>query len=105
VWTWTHTLSFLKPEATLATNPSSIGQWASTLALLAILASSAGIIIGLLRGLSAMLGSDDREDVVRQPILASMMVLALAALVIVLGLYPQLFLGLVQSAAQAFSLF
>lgn len=70
-----------------------------------LLASSAGIAIGLLRGLSAMLGANPRKDVARQPVLASFMVLALAGLVIVLGLYPQLFLEPARSAAQAFSLF
>ncbi len=72
---------------------------------LVLVASSLGIIVGLLRGLNAMLGTDPREDVARQPIVASLMVLALAGLSIVLGLYPQLFLEPIQRAAQAFSLF
>lgn len=76
--------------------------WTWTLILLA---SSAGIAIGLLRGLNAMLGTDPRDDVARQPVIASLMVLALAAVVIILGFYPQLFLKPVQSAVQAFSLF
>jgi formate hydrogenlyase subunit 3/multisubunit Na+/H+ antiporter MnhD subunit len=70
-----------------------------------LLASSAGIVIGLLRGLNAMLGTRVRDDVARQPRLASFLVLALAILVIVLGLVPQLFLEPVSRAAQAFALF
>jgi formate hydrogenlyase subunit 3/multisubunit Na+/H+ antiporter MnhD subunit len=52
-------------------------QW--LLALL-LVASSAGIVIGLLRGLAAMRGPEPRQDVARQPVVASLMVLALAAL-------------------------
>jgi formate hydrogenlyase subunit 3/multisubunit Na+/H+ antiporter MnhD subunit len=77
-------------------------QWLWTLLLVV---SSVGIIVGLLRGLNAMLGADARQDVARQPIFASFLLLVLAALTIALGLYPQLFLDSVQSAAQAFSLF
>jgi NADH-quinone oxidoreductase subunit N len=73
--------------------------------LFLLLASSAGIVIGLLRGLNAMLGTRVRDDVARQPVLASFLVLALAILVIVLGLVPQLFLEPVSRAAQAFALF
>ena len=40
-----------------------------------------------------------------QPAIASLLVALLAALTIVLGLYPQLFLGPVSSVAQAFALF
>ena len=77
-------------------------QWLWTLLLLV---SSAGIIVGLLRGLNAMLGADARPEVARQPIVASLLLLILVALTIALGLYPQLLLDPVQSAAQAFSLF
>jgi hypothetical protein len=77
-------------------------QWLWTLLLLV---SSAGIIVGLLRGLNAMLGANARQDVAHQPIVASLLLLVLAALTIVLGLYPQLLLDPVQSAAQAISLF
>jgi formate hydrogenlyase subunit 3/multisubunit Na+/H+ antiporter MnhD subunit len=70
-----------------------------------LLASSAGIVIGLLRALNAMLGAEPRDDVARQPILASLMVLALAILVIILGIYPQLFLESASRAAQVFALF
>lgn len=77
-------------------------QWLWTLLLVV---SSAGIVVGLLRGLNAMLGADARPEVARQPIIASLLLLALAALTIVLGLVPQLLLEPVQSAARAFSLF
>lgn len=70
-----------------------------------LVASSAGIVIGLLRGLNAMLGAESREDVARQPLLASLFVLALSALVIAFGMFPQLLLEPVSRAAQAFSLF
>jgi multicomponent Na+:H+ antiporter subunit D len=72
---------------------------------LILLLSSAGIVVGLLRGLSAMLGSPARDDMARQPRIATVIVLVLGALVILLGIYPQLFLGSVQNAARAFSLF
>jgi formate hydrogenlyase subunit 3/multisubunit Na+/H+ antiporter MnhD subunit len=75
--------------------------WVWTLTLLALLASSAGIVTGLLRGLSAMLGGDERSEPSRQPVVASAMILALAGLVVLLGIYPQLFLGPVQKAVQA----
>ncbi len=77
-------------------------QWLWTLLLMA---SSAGIIIGLVRGLNAMRGADLRREVAGQPVVASLMVVALAALTIVLGLYPQLLLESVSGAAQVFFLF
>jgi len=70
-----------------------------------LLASSAGIVIGLLRGLNAMLGTEPRNDVARQPLLASLLVVFLAIVVILLGIFPQLFLEPVSRAAQAFALF
>jgi formate hydrogenlyase subunit 3/multisubunit Na+/H+ antiporter MnhD subunit len=70
-----------------------------------LVASSAGIIIGMLRGLHAMLQTEVREDIDGQPVIASLMVLALAALSVVLGLYPQLLLVPVSRVAQAFSVF
>lgn len=80
------------------------GQWAwgelllpaSTVVVLLLL-SSAGVMIGLLRGLGAMLGDRSRPDIASQPIAASVIVLVLAALVIAIGLYPQLFLAQVQA--------
>jgi formate hydrogenlyase subunit 3/multisubunit Na+/H+ antiporter MnhD subunit len=72
---------------------------------LILLGSSAGIVIGLLRGLSSMLGANPRDDIARQPVIASVMVLALVALVIVLGLHPQLLLEPIRSAVGALSVF
>ena len=70
-----------------------------------LLVSSAGIVIGVLRGLNAMLGDRPREDVARQPRLASLLVILLAVVVILLGVFPHLFLEPVSRAAQAFALF
>jgi formate hydrogenlyase subunit 3/multisubunit Na+/H+ antiporter MnhD subunit len=67
--------------------------------------SSAGIVIGVLRGIHAMLQSKVREEISGQPVIASAMVLALAALSVALGLYPQLLLVPVSKVAQTFSLF
>ncbi len=72
---------------------------------LLLVASSVGIVIGLLRGLNAMLGAEARDEIARQPLLASLFVLALAVLVIILGITPQLLLEPVSKAAQAFALF
>ena len=70
-----------------------------------LLISSAGIVIGLLRGLNATLGSVPRDDVSRQPVLASLVVIVLAIVVILLGVFPQLFLEPASRAAQALALF
>jgi formate hydrogenlyase subunit 3/multisubunit Na+/H+ antiporter MnhD subunit len=70
-----------------------------------LVASSAGIIIGMLRGLHAMFRTKVREEIAKQPIIASLMVLVLAALSVVLGLYPQLLLVPVSKVAQTLSLF
>jgi formate hydrogenlyase subunit 3/multisubunit Na+/H+ antiporter MnhD subunit len=99
VWNWAQPFSEFAGETTS-------GQtWVWILTLTALLASSAGIVVGLLRGLSAMLTGEAREPVGRQPIVASLLVIALAAIVILLGVYPQLLLGPVQNAIQALSLF
>ena len=72
---------------------------------LLLLASSGGIVIGLLRGLSSMLGEEPRDDVTRQPVVASVLIVIVAGLVIALGLYPQLYLPPIQRAVEAFALF
>ncbi len=77
-------------------------QWPWALVLLA---SSAGVIVGLVRGLSHMLATDSDNAGLRQPVIASLMLVALIGLVIALGLYPQLLLAPVQRAVQALSLF
>jgi formate hydrogenlyase subunit 3/multisubunit Na+/H+ antiporter MnhD subunit len=92
-------------EAVPAAGAASIQEWVWVLTAVALVASSAGIVIGLLRGLSAILGSSDRQDVSRQPAIASLIVLLLAVLVIGLGLYPHLFLELAGNAAEVFPLF
>lgn len=76
-----------------------------TLWALVLFVSSIGIIIGLLRGLNGMLGTGPRDEIARQPVLASLMVLLLAGLVIVLGLYPQLFLEPVSEVVEALALY
>jgi formate hydrogenlyase subunit 3/multisubunit Na+/H+ antiporter MnhD subunit len=75
-------------------------EWA-----LLLLVSSLGIAIGLLRGLSSALGTAPADVKIHQPVVASIMVLILTAVVIVLGLYPQLFLGPVSGAVEALALF
>jgi formate hydrogenlyase subunit 3/multisubunit Na+/H+ antiporter MnhD subunit len=104
-WNWALPYSPLGEDALVGATPASGGDWTGALVLVALLVASAGIAIGLMRGLSAMLGTGTHEDVARQPIIASFMILVLAAMVIVLGLYPQLLLEPVLSAAEAFSSF
>ena len=70
-----------------------------------LVVSSAGVVIGLLRGLNAMLGDRPRDDVARQPLLASLLVILLAIAVVLLGVFPQLFLEPASRAAQAFAFF
>jgi formate hydrogenlyase subunit 3/multisubunit Na+/H+ antiporter MnhD subunit len=79
--------------------------WAAGMILAALVLSSAGILIGILRGLSAMLGPIPDESVAGQPRIASLMVVALCLLTLTLGAYPQLWLGPVQTVAQTLSLF
>jgi formate hydrogenlyase subunit 3/multisubunit Na+/H+ antiporter MnhD subunit len=105
-------LNWAQPFSTVTQDTELIGlgitsgiPWVWILTLVALFASSAGIAIGLLRGLSAMLGVTPRDDVARQPAIASIMVLALAVLTIILGLYPQLFLEQVVTTVEAFRLF
>lgn len=105
-WSWVQPLSPLAEGVT----PPAMGivplqEWFWVLTLLAFAASSVGIVVGLLRGLAAMQGADARQDVARQPIIASLLVLGLAAFSLLLGLYPHLFLESVSNAVRAFSLF
>jgi formate hydrogenlyase subunit 3/multisubunit Na+/H+ antiporter MnhD subunit len=105
VWNWVQPLSPLSLDMAAGIDSAPGQEWVWVLTVIALLASSIGITIGLLRGLSSMLGTAARDDVARQPLLASLMVLALAVLATVLALYPQLLLEPVQSAAEALSLF
>lgn len=79
--------------------------WMWPLVLAGLLASSGGIIIGLLRGMGSMVGTSQREDNSRQPILASLMILAVSALTVVMAFFPQLFLDPVLAIVEAFGLF
>jgi len=105
VWNWALPFSPLAQDAGAVAGSATGGQWAGGLVLLTLIIASCGIVIGVLRGLSAMLGASPREDMARQPIVASFMVLALAALVILLGLYPQLFLDPILNATETLSSF
>ncbi len=98
IWGWAQPFS----AATQGTAEAVPGQeWVWVLTLIGLLVSTAGPLIGLLRGLSAMLETNPRPDAVRQPALASLLVLALGALTVILGLYPQLCLEPIQRAVQA----
>jgi formate hydrogenlyase subunit 3/multisubunit Na+/H+ antiporter MnhD subunit len=100
-WNWAQPFSPLVQEVASGAESVPGQEWVWVLTLLALIVSSVGIVVGVLRGLSSMLGSDERDDIAGQPAIAALMILALAALAIVLGLYPELFLGPVQTAAQA----
>jgi formate hydrogenlyase subunit 3/multisubunit Na+/H+ antiporter MnhD subunit len=52
-----------------------------------------------------MFGEDPREEIRRQPVVASVLILIVAGLVIALGLYPQLFLPPIERAVEALALF
>lgn len=105
-WSWVQPLSPLAEGGTpLAMGIVPVQEWLWVLTVVALLASSAGIVVGLLRGLGAMQGADERQDVAPQPIIASLLLLGLVAFSLLLSLYPQLFLEPVSNAARAFSLF
>jgi len=76
------------------------GEWAWTDSIptwtagLILVIGSAGVAVGVLRGLGAMLGDEARPDLPGQPRIASALVLLLAGLATVAGFYPQLFLEL-----------
>jgi formate hydrogenlyase subunit 3/multisubunit Na+/H+ antiporter MnhD subunit len=103
VLNWAHPLITVTQPAAFGVAMTGSGRWIGILALVALGASSIGVIIGLLRGLSAMLGDDPRAALGRQPLLASVLVLALAALATLLGLFPQLFLEPVLEMVRALS--
>jgi formate hydrogenlyase subunit 3/multisubunit Na+/H+ antiporter MnhD subunit len=105
VWNWVQPYSPLAQEAVASAEVLPGQEWLWAFTLVALVASSLGIVVGLLRGLNAMVGSEPRDDVAGQPVLASGFVLILAAFTLILGFYPQLFLEPVSKAAQVFSLF
>ena len=102
VWNSVDPLSVWTRHLTVSTSISTDQTGMQVLTLVAFLASSIGIVVGLLRGLSAMLGTEPGGEVAHQPTIASALVLVLGILVIALGLYPQLFLEPVRMVAQAF---
>jgi NADH-quinone oxidoreductase subunit N len=104
-WSWVQPFSPLAAEVVPAAEAAPGQQWVWVLTMAALLASFVGVVVGLLRGLQAMRRSQERVEMERQPILASFMIVALGALTVVLGLYPQLFLEPVSEAARAISLF
>lgn len=101
VWNLVQPLGALMEGVPVGGDITASPAWLQALTLLAFLASSAGTTIGALRGLGAMLGAGTGGEGARQPILASLAILILIAIVVVLGLYPQLALQPVQEAAQA----
>jgi formate hydrogenlyase subunit 3/multisubunit Na+/H+ antiporter MnhD subunit len=101
VWTWAQPISTLAPATSVGADAADGRQWVWALVVVALAASSIGVVAGLLRGLGSMLGIVEAEARSRQPIIASLMVSALIALVVLLGLYPQMFLEQVQAAARA----
>jgi multicomponent Na+:H+ antiporter subunit D len=72
---------------------------------LLLFVSSIGIVIGVLRGMNRMFGSEYRGEIARPPLLASAMVLLLACLVVAMGLYPQLLLEPVSEVVEALGLY
>jgi formate hydrogenlyase subunit 3/multisubunit Na+/H+ antiporter MnhD subunit len=105
VWNWVQPFSPAAQEALPGIQAVPGQEWLWHFALAALVASSLGIVIGVLRGLNAMRGNESRDDIARQPILASAVMLALAAFNLLLGFVPHLFLEPVSNAAQVFLLF
>lgn len=102
VWNWALPFSEAQASGSAATPGQ---EWVWILTLVALAACTAGVVIGVVRALSAMAAPEERHEMAGQPAIASLLVALLAALTIVVGLYPQLFLEPVSSAAQAFALF
>lgn len=103
VWNWALPFS---AEAQAPGSAALPGQeWVWILTIVALAACTAGVVIGVVRALNAMAAPEEHREMASQPAIASLLVALLAALTILLGLYPQLFLEPVSSAAQAFALF
>lgn len=73
--------------------------------VLALLASSAGIVVGLLRGLSALLGPETDRDIAPQPVIAAGLIALLLILNVAAALQPQLFLAPAEQVVQTLNLF
>lgn len=108
VWNWVQVLAPTDagaaiPGAELGVMPGQ--EWVWVVTLLALIVSSTGIVVGLVRVLGAMAGTQRRDDVARQPFFASALILGLIGLSIFIGLGPQILVESVSSAARALALF
>jgi len=70
----------------------------------AMLLSGAGVAFGYLHGLSTLLGPSTESKVKRDPLIASLMILAMIILCLGLGLRPQWLLPPIQRVVESFSL-
>lgn len=70
---------------------------------LAMLLSGAGVAFGYLRGLSTLLGPSTESKVKREPLIVSLMILAMIILCLVMGLHPQWLLPPIQRVVESFS--
>ncbi|HSJ58114.1 MAG TPA: proton-conducting transporter membrane subunit [Anaerolineae bacterium] len=114
VWNWVQVLAPSSMQSTNPGIPAPAGveisgvpgqEWVWIITLLALVLSSVGIIVGLIRALAAMAGTQPRDDIARQPIFATALLLALIAAAVLVGLRPQILVEYVSSAAQALGLF
>lgn len=108
VWNWVQVLAPAAMQATvpgveIAAVPGQ--EWVWVVTLLALVVSSAGIVVGLVRALAAMAGTQPRDDVARQPIFATVLVLILIGASLFVGLSPHILVEYVSSAARALALF
>ena len=85
------------------------GRWAiyrllsSPNLALALLLSGAGVAFGYLRGLSVLLAPSPESNAKREPIIASLIILAMIILCLWLGLRPQWLLPPIQRVVESFS--
>jgi formate hydrogenlyase subunit 3/multisubunit Na+/H+ antiporter MnhD subunit len=69
---------------------------------LVMLLSGAGVAFGYLRGLSTLLGPSTEPKVKREPLIASLIILAMIILCLWLGLRPQWLLPPIQRVVESF---
>jgi formate hydrogenlyase subunit 3/multisubunit Na+/H+ antiporter MnhD subunit len=107
VWNWVQVLAPTGAQTIIPGAESTIpGQeWVWWVTLVALIVSSTGVVVGLVRALDAMRGTQQRDDVARQPFFASVLLLALIGLNILVGLGPQILVESISNAARALSLF